>query len=256
MKKMNRRYLLVLVVGALIISCTKEEATVDETAQKFSSNTAVERYAVNPPYDSGEPGIDPSVVIKIPPDQEDPFSGPDYPFTRINTPTATYKHETCLLDISKLESGKTYQKIKDDKLAIGFAGRVLKLNSGPRGWDANWGSAPSVECERPDVLYMGESGNIFNVIYLSKPCIEFGFEMAPNHLDYDHHFGAAYGNWYYGFSEGWNQLSIRSPSGARLLAIKATKPFTVVTILLDDSPTGDLPSGGLAIANIRYRLAE
>jgi hypothetical protein len=262
MKKLKIYSLVVLGIATMLISCSKEEGMVSDSARKSSTDAVVNSYSVNPPYDDGLPGTDAKINFIVPESPDDQSGGPYYPFTIIKTPTSTYKEETCLLNFSGLESNKTYHKITGGKLAIGFydeshlPARVLKLDNGPSGWNSIWGSNPNVECKNPDVLYVKTLGYIVAYIYLSKPCIEFGFEVAPNHQDYDHHFSVGYGNYFISPANGIINSTSRSPSGASLVAIKATKPFTTVTIFLDDSPTGDIPSRGLAIANIRYKLAN
>jgi hypothetical protein len=261
MKKINICYVAILVLGTTIISCSKDEAVVNNSSQMAASNNPLYHYSVIAPYNVGVAGIDPSEKLKLPIDSIDPSEGPKYPFNVLDVPTPTYKQETCLLDISKLESHKTYHAIQSDKLTVGFfnadgsAARVLKLNSGPTGWNAAWGCVQNVELKSPDVLYVSTNSSMVTVIYLSKPSIEFGFELAPDQQDYDHRIGVAFGNWFKGSSEGCVTSTVRSPSGARLFAIKATKPFTTITVMLNDS-AGSVPVRGIAMANIRYKLAE
>jgi len=248
---------MVMVLVTMIISCSKEEGVVSGSVQKTESNPESYHYAVNRPYDEGEPGIEPTTPLIPSVGTDTLITDPKYPYTVIETPTQAYKDETCLLDISKLEEHKTYYKVQNDKLTIGFDNQpALKLKSGPTGWNARWGLAPYVECENPEVLFVRPLSSIVTVISFSKPCIEFGFEMAPNHQDYDHGLGVVFGTDFLDYSEGFTSSIVRSPSGARLFAIKATKPFTHITILLNDSPTGDIPINGVGIANIRYRLAK
>jgi hypothetical protein len=255
---MKKIYLLTSIFAAVItIGCSKEEVAVSDSTQTSAVAKTVNHYSVNPPYDVGKPGEEPQVPLNPPTGGDSLITDPKYPYTVIEIPTKAYKDETCLLDISKLEVHRTYHAIQNDKLTITFTGdSVLKLNSGPTGWNSRWGSAPYVECENPDVLFFRPTYSIVTVIYLSKPCIEFGFELAPNHQDYDHSFGAVFGNDFLDYSEGFTSSIIRSPWGARLFALKATHPFTQVTVLLGDSPTGDTPVNGVAFANIRYKLAE
>lgn len=262
MKTIKICYVAILVLGTTILSCSKEEAIVNNSAQMAASNNPLYHYSVLAPNNVGLAGIDPYEKLKLPIDSVDPSEGPKYPFTVIDVPTPSYKKETCLMDISKLESHKTYHAIQSGKLIIGFftgngsAARVIKLNSGTDGWNAAWGSAQNVEVQKPDVLYVGTNNALVTVIYLSKPCIEFGFELAPDLQDYDQNIVVKFGNSFNKFSEGCTTSKVRSPSGARLFAIKATKPFTTITVTLNNSPSQDAPVGGLALANIRYKLCE
>lgn len=258
MKKIIKVFLFSSVTASVIVvSCSKEEVVNNGTTQKAFAETAVNHYSVNPPYDKGEPGKEPAIHLQPPAGLDSMVTEPKYPYIIIETPTTSYINETCLLDISKLETHKTYHAIQNGKFLISFNyDSVLKLDSGPTGWNSKWGSAPYVECENPDVLYMPTTYTVATVIYLSEPCIEFGFELAPNHQDYDHGFGAIFGNDFIDYSEGFTSSVMRSPSGARLLAIKATHPFTQISVMINDSPTGDIPAKGVAFANIRYRLAK
>jgi hypothetical protein len=257
MKKIRGLFLFISVlVVTIIISCSKEDVASNDSTQTSKTNVVVEYYSVNPPYDEGEPGKEPTNPWEPPIVSDSASMDPQYPYTVIEIPTKAYKDETCLLDLSKLEVHKTYHSIQNDDLTVSFGSEsVLKLNSGPTGWNSHWGSAPNVECENPDVLYSTIYFNIM-VIYLSKPCVEFGFELAPNHQNYDHNFGAIFGNDFLDYSEGFTSSVIRSPSGARLFAIKASHPFTQITIKSNDSPTGDISANGIAFANIRYKLAK
>jgi hypothetical protein len=262
MKKIIIGYVAILVLGTSIISCSKEEAVVNNSVQMAASNNPLYRHAVLAPNNFGVPGIDPFEKLKLPIDSVDPSEGPKYPFSVIDVPTPAYKKETCLLDISKLESHKTYHAIQSNKLIVGFfdehgsAARVLKLNSDTTGWNAAWGCVQNVEVKNPDVLYIGTNNSFVTVIYLSKPCIEFGFELAPDLQDFDHNISVKFGNWYNGLSEGCVTSKVRSPSGARLFALKATKPFTTITVTMNDSPDKNVPVTGFGMANIRYKLAE
>lgn len=258
MKKVIILNVLTSVLGSfIIVSCSKVEVVRSNAPKASAVNTIVNHYSVNPPYDRGEPGEEPTITWDPPVSSDTMITDPRYPYTVIKIPTKAYKDETCLLDVSKLELHKTYHKIGNDKLTISFdSDSVLMLKSGPTGWNSHWGSVPNVECENPDVLYLNIYHGILMVISLSKPCVEFGFELAPNHQDYDHNFGAIFGNDFLDYSEGFTSSSIRSPSGARLYAIKAGHPFTQITIMSNDSPTGDIPVNGIAFANFRYKLAK
>jgi hypothetical protein len=260
MNKIKISYVAILFLGTTIIGCSKEDGVINNSVQMAAASNPLYHHAVLASYNFGVAGIDPAEKLKLPISSVDPSEGPKYPFSVIDVPTPSYKKETCLLDISKLESHKTYHAIQSDKLTVGFfdekgsAARVLKLNSSTTGWNAAWGCVQNVELENPDVLYVS-TDSLF-VIYLSKPCMEFGFELAPDLLDYDHNVSVKYGNWSNGLSEGCITSTVRSPSGARLFALKATKPFTTITIMVKDKPNQDVPVTGFGMANIRYKLAE
>jgi hypothetical protein len=265
MKKNDFRSLVFVALGTMILSCSKEEAPVVTTEKKIAATNAAVPYelAFQGSVGSYAAGKDASKPLYFPGEPDDPWQWPKYPFSVIATPTKEYLDETCLVDVSKLENNKTYHTIQNGKLTIGFFSdggsglRFLKLKSGSKdGWNSEWGTSPNVGSKNPDVFYSLISREQL-VIYLSKPCIEFGFEVAPNHKDYDHKFGASYGDWLFDDAKGYvSSIVTRSPSGARLISVKATKPFTMITLGSGDSPTGDLPVEGVAIANIRYKLAK
>jgi hypothetical protein len=160
-----------------------------------------------------------------------------------------------------LEAHKTYHKVQNEELSIAFfdtdgsQARALKLKPGDEGWNANWGNLPNVESINPEVLYIKVKGSLVTAIQLSKPCIEFGLEIAPDHQNFDHLLDVDFGSWHYGATGGIVWSRVKSPSDARLFAIKSCKPFTTVFIWQYDGPQ-DVSARAFAIANIRYRLAE
>ena len=265
MKNIYSRFLVVAALAAMTISCSKEESTLAPGTKMASVSEEVPYELSFSNYNSNfEPGVDAPNNMFFPMPPDDPYEWPDFPFTVIQQPTSEYLKETCLFDVSKLENNKTYTRLKNGKLTIGFfrgsygdETRLVKLKSGSEtGWNADWGTAPFIEHENPDVFYTPVSRDEL-VIYFSKPCIEFGFEFAPNHKNYNHNLTAAYGDWIFDSAKGGVfELTAKSPSGARLIAVKATKPFTMITIRNGDSPTGDLDAKGFAITNFRYRLAK
>jgi hypothetical protein len=256
----------VLALGTMIMSCSKEEAAVNPKPDLSVTNQK-ELYELSftGQVSDYQSGTDAPKALHFPGPPDDPYGGPKYAYTVIQTPTPQYLEETCLVDVSKLENNKTYHSVQNGKLTIGFFSgpfndskiRLLKLkSSSSTGWNSTWGLKPNVEVENPDVFYTIISREEI-IIKLSKPCIEFGFEIAPNHKNYDHRFGAAYGDWVFDDNKGLvSGLNTRSPLGAKVIAVKATKPFTMITLRSGDSPTGDLPVEGVAIANIRYKLAQ
>jgi hypothetical protein len=271
MKKMKKCLISILVLGIAIISCTKDEAVVVNSSQKAKTTKPLYYYSVSERNTVGLPGIDPAEKLTVVIDTADPAGGHIFPFKIINLPTPSYKKETKLLDISKLENHKTYHAIKCNDLIVGFFDsdgadiRALKLEPNPNGsgWTDPWGYSPNVEAERPEVLYFNVpnpivtiSDQIVTVLYLSKPCIEFGFELTPDLNDYSLPVNVSFGTWFTGFFEGSVTSMVSSPAGARLFSVKATKPFTIVTITLLTDDTVDLPWRGIGMANIRYKLAD
>lgn len=267
---MKKQFITALVAVGLLAtlnSCSKEEDSVSDSGKKLSATAAQTPYELSfgGRIEDYPAGTDAPKALIFPNPPDDPYGGPKFPYEVIQTPTTEYLQETCLVDVSKLENNKTYHSIQNGKLTIGFfsgpfsdsKARLLKLkSSSENGWTSAWGQAPYVQAEDPDVLYTTISRNEL-IIYLSKPCLEFGFEIAPNHKNYSHRFGASYGDWIFDSNKGSvDQLVTQSPSGARLIAVKSTEPFTMVTLRSSDSPTGDEPVEGLAIANFRYKLAK
>ena len=268
---MNRKniYVAILaVVATVTASCSKDEIITEKADQVAQTSSSFEYQDLILPENTEAPaGTDATGGLNYPtaphlqfpngPDEELPY----YPFEVVKSPTASYLTETCLFDVSKLENNKTYHKLQNGSLRIGFfsAGfeelRMLKLaSSSPSGWNAQWGLPPAVENEKPDVFYAHLWNFQSMIIYLSKPCTEFGFEIAPNNKIGTHRFYVDYGDWLNDDTKGSVSVETHSPSGASLVAVKASKPFRLIRIHSTGSPT--LPvADGLAIANIRYRLA-
>jgi hypothetical protein len=85
------------------------------------------------------------------------------------------------------------------------------------------GALPIAEQEAPDVLYT-HYGIEDIIIMLSKPCIEFRLEVAPNSQNRDYTFSASFGiNLMQSKSGFVSGTTARTPSGAALIAIKATE---------------------------------
>jgi hypothetical protein len=266
---MNKRYyraLMIVMLGSMIVSCSKEEGAVNSSpTQVAATSTVAATQLRSVPLDYvSKPGVETSSPVYFPAPPDDPWTWPSYPFTKIPTPTEVYKRETCVFDLSALEYASSYRKIKNGQLTIGFfdenstnnsAIPMIKLKtSNVDGWNSKWGSLPNVENENPDVLF---TKTMFRsvVIVLSKPCIEFGFEMAPNNQGRAYSLTANFGDWIYDNAKGGVSINLTSPEGARLFAVKATKPFTVVHIDYGGSPSDGYPDG-VALANIRYKLAK
>ncbi len=221
MKKMWLNFMPV-IIGIVVLSCSKEEAIVLDSSAEVKLSALAERYSVSSPYDEGLPGIDPDIVLNLPTEPETPVRPPWRPFQIYETPTQNYKDSTSLFDISQLEEHKTYHKIQNEELSLAFfdtdgsPARALKLSAGEEGWNADWGELPNVERINPEVLYIKVKGYLVTAIQLSKPCIEFGLEIAPDHQNFDHLLDVDFGSWHYGATGGIVWSRTKSPSGARL----------------------------------------
>lgn len=268
---MNVKHLyvaIVAVLGTLAVSCSKEEMFNEKPVQTAQGPGFVyEDLILKYSQMNGPAGVDATGGLNYPkavhlqfpygPDEE----LPEYPFEQIKSPTNSYLKETCLFDVSQLENNKTYHKLQNGSLRMAFFTpgfeelRMLKLpSSSESGWNAHWANPPAVESEKPDVfvtwLYRMDSF----VIYLSKPVTEFGFEIAPNNKAGKHTFSAYYGDWLRQSTKGYVEVEASSPSGAGLVAIKASEPFRMIIVYNTDHPK-EPDAQGVAIANIRYRLA-
>lgn len=265
MKKCYELLLLTGVCSALNLGCSKNEAVID-TALETISVAAVERnprtYSV--PFDYIPPkGVEPQIVLGYPfkePDYEFP---PKMPFTIISSPTTAYIKATCPFDISALVVGSIYHQIKDENLQMAFfvdeefsaTVRRLKPNIPlPNGWNAAWNTQPNVEKENPEVLFSTPGREL--VVVLSKPCVEFGFEMTPDNQNRDYKFDVYFGNSKFDGASGYISQRVRTPSGAKLFAVKAKKPFQIITIFYDIESSSNVTYNmdGVALANLRFKL--
>jgi hypothetical protein len=180
----------------------------------------------------------------------------------IDTVCAEYLNETEKFDLSYLAEGSiTYIVRKSDNMLTGdpdfFNGGFKKLSYGPNGWWTHWNYSPYTESENPIVLFS---------LYRREPVIRplntlsislrsavttFGFEIAPNVIGKDVKVNVYYqlgGS--YRFPDLFSvRQTISSPSGARLIAVKANAPFDYVRIEVEGEPFRD---EGFAIANIRF----
>lgn len=265
MKHNYFRSLLFLAFGTIIISCSKEDVpVVNSKAEVASNDDPILYFQSFPDFNKKyEPGKDVPGYTKYPVIPENSSQLPKVPFSTIEFPTKEYLDETCLFDISNLENKKTYNRIQNGKQVITFFGpgtdgisRLLKLKtSSNTGWIDSWGISPNVESDAKDVLFI-ETDRQFLFIHLSKPVTEFGFEMNPNNKNYNHNFLVGFGDFTFDYTKGTVNKTIRNPTGARLIAIKSTKPFTTITIGHNDSPCCTPLTNGIAIGNIRYKLAK
>jgi hypothetical protein len=258
MKKLKDGFAIVFAILMVLSGCAKNEESVTNVPAAVS-----DRFNF-PDTIKPEPGIEPSDPIPGPHYDDVGLNPPRQPYTRIENPTAEYIKETCLFDISKMEVGRTYHQINNKNINIAFSSfgspttvQRLVPTSSLWAWNAHWNYSPYVEKENPEVLFTPEE--LYFEIFTSKPCIEFGVEVAPNLRKTDVVFNAGFGTFVPDNSIGFVKQHIKTPSGSRLFAVKATKPFTVITITFsfeNGSPDfANLP-GGMAIANIRYKLAE
>jgi hypothetical protein len=283
MKNSKESFCLLFAILIILSSCAKNEESVTKVmAAVPAPDSMVLVYTIKglPPT---KPGIEPSNPLPQP--APTGIKPPETHYEIIFNPTAAYLKETCLFDFSKLELGSTYHQINNKNINMAFftstdtlnVQRLVGNSSSPWSWNAHWNYSPYVESEHPDVLFTYQQYNV--VIALSKPCIEFGVELSPNrqggdiacapgrpgpefvgcYLAPDHHFSSNFGNFVRDYSAGVAEQRLKTPSGARLFAVKATKPFTVVSLHFDfENGNVDSLNGprGIALAKIRYKLAK
>ena len=256
---------MLVALGTMIISCSKEES-MPSTAENKTMD--VPDYWANLPvtiptttqYPSENLPTSGTVLDFWGEEEEDPQA----PFTKIELPTKEYLDETCLFDFSKKSFGKTFYYVQNKNIGLGFhSGRtpdmpVVKLptNAPPvHGWDLPWGNLPFVQGQPKEVLFVRASEEF--TLKFTKPIIEFGVEMTPNKQGYDSRISLTVGKMEYDQSSGYTGNTTRTPGGAKFFGIKATKPFTTVTITWSRSTGTDLRSpDGFILANLRYKLAK
>lgn len=267
MKRLNEVLGTLFAICMMLNSCAKNEESISKME---ATDTMV---YTNPSQPGSKPGVEPPDPIPLPATHPDVGGPVDTLYDVIQNPTAAYIKETCLFDISKMEAGSYYHQVNNKDINIGFFGienvrigdairsgaiRFTNIPGSSFGWHELWNYPPYVERERPEVLFSSASyGGGFLVLAFSKPCIEFGFELSPNLQGLEHLYDVYFGNFVFDGSAGHAAQMIKTPSGARLFAVKSTKPFSVVTIAYDLSSYLDYPLVplGLALANIRYKLA-
>jgi hypothetical protein len=186
-------------------------------------------------------------------------------FLIIPVPSANYVKETTLVDLSTLVAGTFYQQITVKDLNIAFydtygetplSMQKLKGKATLYGWNSDWNRLPFVENIQPDVLYTSDSRGEFSIL-LSKPCTEFGFELAPSIKNKNTNFRVQYGKSGDDSSGRIETLTTFTPSGSRLFAIKSAQPFTSVRVSWADyAYADDYEPKGSAITNLRYKLAK
>jgi hypothetical protein len=213
-----------------------------------------------------QPGVEPGNPLSIPIPPDPPFR--DTEWHNASEPNAEYLNRTVPFDFSFLAEGKTYHQLNTPALNIAFFsgdgdGRAIKVRRmkpttpSPYGWPCPWNNANQTQSTHPEVLFISEFREAFMII-LSKPCLEFGFELAPNRQNKDFGFAFMVGNFYYDKTRGSYGMLSRTPNGARLYSVQATAPFSVITVA-HYSLVGEnlsITHDGIALANIRYKLAE
>lgn len=252
-----------------IFGCSKNDTDLSGTD---SANLVGVTAAIQPTVPiTGDlkPGIEPGNDLVYPGREPGDYPPtPLEPFTVIPTPCPEYIEGTSLFTIDHLEEGSTYHQLNNQNLKIAFFDgysdvtyfkvRRLKPNPpAPFGWTADWGSFPDVANQHPEVL-LAPPFYYDLVISLSKPCIAFGLELTPNSQNRAFKFDVLFGDYLSDHSSGMVSQHAETPSGAKRYAIKSTKPFSVVTIHYDIESSANLIYDplGVAIANIRYKLAE
>jgi hypothetical protein len=263
MKKLSYLPLLFLITT---MGCTKDE-NVLPVSTKLSAKAAATEMPLTVPDIPGyipKAGIEPGNPIP-PPSPTIPPSG-SFSYRAWEQPNANYLKGLCLFTISHLEEGSTYHQINNEKLNIAFyrgdsgatplvARRLKPTTPAPYGWTAHWNYKPLVENEHPEVLFISRFERSFMIV-LSKPCIKFGMELSPNLQNQEIDFEAYFGNSLYDLSQGYIDRLIKTPSGALLYAVETEKPFSIITVSFTNSDFNPYNPEGLAIANIRYKLAN
>jgi hypothetical protein len=260
MKKFDCTPYLFFAFLLIFSGCAKNEESLSVPITSASDD-----YVTIDNQPTPKPGVEPSDPVPAPAEATDQ---PEIhkSFVAIENPTKAYLSETCLFDISKMELGALYHQVNNKNINIGFfwlfggATRVQRFHNSATpswGWDTHWGYSPYVESERPDVLFSEDDQYL--VLAFSKPCIEFGVEVSPNIHYAAQLFNANFGDFIFDSSSGHVSQRLKTPSGARLFAVKSTKPFSVVAISFafeHGSPDFISTPSGYAIANIRYKLAK
>jgi hypothetical protein len=211
-------------------------------------------------------GVEPADPLSIPIPPDPPFKNTEY--HGVIVPTAEYLNRTTSFNFSFLEEGKTYHQLNTPALNIAFfsgdgdgkaikARRLKPTTPAPYGWPCPWDNQKQTQSKHPEVLFISEFREAFMII-LSKPCIEFGFELAPNRQNKNFGFSVWYGNFFHDGTRAQVGMLARTPNGARLFSVQASAPFSVITIVRYEETARDLniTLDGLALANIRYKLAE
>jgi len=266
---MKKVIFLGVIYLAVISSCAKNEADLLNNTAKTAAVevTAVTLTIPDIPGYTPKPGIEPGNPIPYP-DEECEIT-PGGSTTNYGNPSIDYLEGTTVFNISQLEEGSTYHQINNDNLNMAFYSgdgdkkpisvrRLTPTTASPYGWTPYWNTLDLVEQEHPEVLFAPRFERAI-IIVLSKPCVKFGFELAPNLQNQLLNCAVFWGNAPMDSSRGAFDYQIKTPSGAALYSIEeeGNYKFTVITILI--YPPGNNPivnPEGLAMANIRYKLAK
>jgi hypothetical protein len=269
MNNPSLKLLFVAACSVAIFGCSKIESAPSGTATAESVSATAAYPETIPLTGNAKPGIEPGDDLVNPESEPDDFPPtPQAKFTVIPTPCPEYIQETRLFTIDHLEEGSTYHQLNNKNLKIAFfdgyniypESKVQRFKPSPPapfGWTAHWGNLPDVESEHPDVL-LAPPYSYQMTIALSKPCIEFGLELTPNSQNHSFKFDVYFGNYLGDLTSGYVSNRIETPSGAKRYAVRSTKKFTVITIFYDIESSANLKYDprGIAIANIRYKLAK
>ena len=259
-----KAYLKPLFAAALAVtlsSCDKNAERIETLSEKSARSTSEVVY----------PLLDKEMSASILPKKDNLPDGtltkddenfPNIKVKLIDLVCDEYIQQTTKLDISKLQEGQYLEQIQNDNLTVLFRSSIdLKgegfrmLANGPVGWWTHWNYSSYTESEYPRVLFAedkyGQALDEFNII-LDREVTTFGFEVAPNALGEDLEMSAGYNleDHYRSPYIFYVTQTISSPSGARLIAVKSDKPFQRLNIHLNSR------SAGIAISNIRYKLAR
>ena len=173
-----------------------------------------------------------------------------------------YLQQTKKLDISHIQEGKFREQVKNDDITVLFRNEIdirgegfIKLSTGPKTWWTHWNYSPYTESEYPTVLFAQNKNGVainYYTLILNQPVKFFGFEIAPNTIGEDATVSVTYHeeDHYRSRSLCTVKQIIRTPSGARLIALKSDVPFEHIKIGVSGK------QNGVGIANIRYALAR
>jgi hypothetical protein len=265
---MKKNVYLALFCLAAMSGCAKNEPETFKNKAQIAA-TQITASTLTVPVVPGytpKAGIEPANPIPYP---ATPTTVPQGFGSTINygSPSAPYFEGTCKFTISHLEEGSTYHQVNNDKINMAFYNgsgdkkplyvrRLKPTTPSPYGWTAYWNNLKNVENEHPEVLFLSRF-ETRAMIVLSKPCVKFGMELSPNIQNQPLDLEVFWGNSLNDLSSGGFSISTQTPSGAMIFSLEGKKPFTVVTIrYYPVGGTQDINPEGLAIANIRYKLAK
>jgi hypothetical protein len=259
-------YMSVLYFIAMA-GCAKNEFGPAGIAAKSSSTEVTGLPLTVPTLPGYTPpeGIEPGQPIPFP---NRPDTVPQYNdhYNVFASPDTDFIKTTCLFTISHLDEGSTYHQVNNKKLNLAFYSgdkgqepffvrRLKPTTPYPYGWTAHWNSLSAVENEHPEVLLTNRFESEFMIV-LSKPCTKFSFEMAPNVQNYLFELVFNWGNYFRDDNVGYWVRDVQTPSGAVVVGIETQVPFTVITVIFLKYSLPLINPEGMAIADIRYKLAE